>query len=248
MSKPSFRIVAKDTAATIWLYDEIGYWGITAKTFAEELKAIGDVEAITVQINSPGGDVFDGLAIYNSLVKHRASVNVEIDGYAASIASIIAMAGDSISIADNAMLMIHNPWTFAMGEANDLRKTADTLDQVRTQLINTYAKRTGLDDETIGEMMDAETWIESGPAVEQGFADAVMESQRLAASSMKREFHRKPPQNIEKVETPPDLPKWKRAQAQLRSRIAGAELNGRRDERGKPIPTDDGTGLQVERV
>lgn len=237
MSNP-FKIVAKENVATVWLYDEIGPWGVTAKMFADELKAAGAIQRINVQINSPGGDVFDGLAIYNALVKHAATVEVEIDGYAASIASIIAMAGDTIRIADNAMMMIHNPWTIAMGEASDFRKTADTLDQVRDQLIKTYAKRTGQSAEALGQMMDAETWLESGPAVEQGFADEVLGEQRLAASAMKAEFHKEPPKDWE-PKTEVHKPHWKRTSATLKTRIAQAAD-------GLPRLTDDGTGLIAE--
>lgn len=237
MSNP-FKIVAKENAATVWLYDEIGPWGVTAKMFADELKAAGNIQRINVQINSPGGDVFDGLAIYNALVKHAATVDVEIDGYAASIASIIAMAGDTIRIADNAMMMIHNPWTIAMGEASDFRKTADTLDQVRDQLIKTYAKRTGQSAEALGQMMDAETWLESGPAVEQGFADEVLGEQRLAASAMKAEFHKEPPKNWEPASTV-YAPKRELARQSLKTRFSMARPD-------TPKLTDDGAGLVVE--
>ncbi|MCK5219101.1 Clp protease ClpP, partial [bacterium] len=116
----------------ILIYDQIGEdWfgdGVQAKKFAEELRDLGDIETIELRINSPGGSVWDGNAIYNTLRGHKATVNVTIDGLAASIASVIAMSGDTITMPENALMMIHNPATIAFGEAEEMRKAANMLD------------------------------------------------------------------------------------------------------------------------
>lgn len=161
----------------ILIYDVVGQdffgGGITARDIKAQLDSMGDVEDITVRINSPGGDVFDGLAIFNLLSEHPAKISVKVDGYAASIASIIAMAGDSIDVAQNAMFMIHNPWTFAAGDAGEMRKQADVLDKVKDSLIGTYQTRVGFDEGELSALMDSETWYSADEAVKFGFADTV---------------------------------------------------------------------------
>lgn len=158
----------------ILIYDIVGqdYFGagVIAKDVKQQLDSFGAVDEITVRINSPGGDVFEGLAIYNLLAEHPAKITVKVDGYAASIASIIAMAGDEILMADNAMLMIHNPYTFAIGDAKEMRQQADVLDKVKDSLIKTYQAKADIDDETLSELMDAETWMDAGESITRGFA------------------------------------------------------------------------------
>src|SRR5690606_5098984 len=180
-----YRITAQaDDRAEILIYDEIGenWWGegISAKRFAEELSEI-KASRIDVRINSGGGSVFEGNAIYNALVRHPARVETYIDGIAASIASVIAMAGERIHIAANAFIMIHNPHGVVWGEAVDMRKMADTLDTVRGSLVGTYARRTGQDTAQIEAWMDAETWFNAEEAIEQGFADEIVEGQEIDA-------------------------------------------------------------------
>lgn len=166
----------KPKAAEIRIYDYIGEdWygdGCSAKKIADELKTIGDVEDILVKINSPGGSVFDGIAIYNQLKAHGATISVVVEGVAASAASIIAMAGDKISMGTATKIMIHNPWTIAYGEAKDFRKTAETLDEIRSGMIDAYAERTGLGRKELAQMCDDETWMGPDAAIEKGFADA----------------------------------------------------------------------------
>jgi ATP-dependent Clp protease, protease subunit len=185
---PNFRIrAAGKKKIEIYLYDTIGedWWGgISAKAFAAELKSAGaNVDKIVLRVNSAGGDVFDGLAIYNELVRHPARVEADIDGMAASIASIVVMAAEEIRIADNAMMMIHDPWTGAVGSAQDLRDKAALLDQVGGNLVRTYAARTGRKEEQLKDWMAAETWFDARQAVDQGFATRITEPQRAAASS-----------------------------------------------------------------
>ena len=169
----------------IWLYDQIGesFWGegISAKVFQKELSSLGKVDLINLRINSPGGDVFDGLAIYNQLQAHPARVVVDVDGLAASIASVIAMAGDEINMASNAMMMIHNPHGMAVGDAGEMQRVAALLTQVKGSLSDTYAARTGLDRSRLDALMDDETWMSADTAVQQGFADRVSAPQQVSA-------------------------------------------------------------------
>lgn len=181
----NIRFLNRGKVGEIWLYDSVGagwFGGMSANDFVRELRGLGKVDTINLHINSPGGSVFDGVAIYNALKSHPAAVEVDVDGVAASIASVIAMAGEEIRIADNAMMMIHDPYTMAAGDASELRKSADLLDQIAAVIRTTYAKRTGLDEATIGAMMAEETWMSAAEAYAQGFADLVTEEQRAAAS------------------------------------------------------------------
>ncbi len=160
----------------------------SAAGFRDALKSLGDVKNINLHINSPGGSVFEGIAIYNMLKQHSAQVNVYVDGLAASIASVIAMSGDAIFMPSNAMMMIHNPWTFAMGNADQLRKQADDLDQITKSSIQTYLAKAGdkLDEATLKDLMDNETWLTAQEAVDYGLADEVMEANKAAASIDRR--------------------------------------------------------------
>jgi len=156
------------------LYDGIGpYSGVSAQDFSRSLKSLGDVDYIELHINSPGGSVFDGAAIYNMLIDHKALVDVRIDGLAASIASIIALAGDQITIAKNAMIMVHNPSAMAWGGAADMRKMAGVLDKVKDTLITVYSDRMGLPEDEISQIMNEESWYTAKEAVDAGLADVV---------------------------------------------------------------------------
>jgi ATP-dependent Clp endopeptidase proteolytic subunit ClpP len=168
--------------ATIYLYDVIDWMGDNAKSFAKDLIALGDVEEIELRVNSPGGDVFDGIAIYNLLANHKARVVSHIDGLAASIASVIALAGDEVIMAENATFMIHNPWGFAMGDSAEMRKTADLLDKTADNIASIYAKHSGQTPEQIAEWMAAETWMSAAETVERGFATKQADANKLAAS------------------------------------------------------------------
>jgi ATP-dependent Clp protease protease subunit len=175
-----------DDEADLYVYDVVGdSWdGVTAKMFADDMKRVASAKTLRIYINSPGGSVFDGVSIHNQLRRHKARKIVQIDGIAASIASVIAMAGDEIVAAPGSFVMIHNPWGLAIGEAADLRKVADSLDKVRGSIINVYTARTGQDAEKVAAMMDEETWMTAQEAVDLGFADRVSEDQaQLAALS-----------------------------------------------------------------
>jgi ATP-dependent protease ClpP protease subunit len=171
----------------IKIYDVIGPdWfgdGITAKRIKEQLDQAGDVDAIDVRVNSPGGSVWDGWAIYNLLSQHKASVHVHVDGIALSAASIIAMAGDEILMAENAMMMIHETMTIVMGNATDLEKEAGVLRKWNDSAVGVYAARTGQAKEAIAGWMAAETWFPANEAVEKGFAAGITKNKAKAATT-----------------------------------------------------------------
>lgn len=171
-----------EQSADVYIYDVIGdpWVGLDSATVVKQLAGIKSAK-INLRINSPGGMVFDGMAIYNALARHSAEVTTYIDGIAASIASVVALAGKRVLIAENAMMMIHNPWAVAMGDASELRKQADVLDQVKETIINTYSTRTGKSREAIGSLMSAETWYTAGDAVANKFADESVAGVKAAA-------------------------------------------------------------------
>lgn len=176
-----------DNAATISLYDVIGSdpWtgeGWTAKRMAGALRAIG-AKDVTVNINSPGGDMFEGLAIYNLLREHPAKVTVKVMGIAASAASFIAMAGDEVVMGAGSFLMIHNAWGIVIGNRNDMRESADIFDKFDAAMTDIYAARTGKKAKDIAAMMDAETYITAKEAVDDGFADSVVDLPKPSASA-----------------------------------------------------------------
>lgn len=181
---PGIRAAAAEEAErSISVYDVIGYdyWtgdGVTAKRVAAALRQMGK-GPVTVNVNSPGGDMFEGLAIYNLLREHDGEVTVKVLGLAASAASIIAMAGDTVQIARAGFLMIHNAWVLAAGNRHDLREYADTLEPFDRAMADIYAARTGEDAAAMAKLMDAETWIGGSDAIEQGFADELLPSDQV---------------------------------------------------------------------
>lgn len=201
-----FRMKAQaDGEADIYIYDEIGYWGVSAKQFVSDLQALGDVSHINLHINSPGGDVFDGIAIFNVLKHHGAAITVHIDGVAASMASVIAMVGDPVIMPENSFMMIHKPWGMAGGDADDIRGYADLLDKTEAVLIPAYANKTGLPAEEIAAMLKDETWLDGAQCVSMGFADQTTPAvQAMASINSKRlEEFEKMPRNLRNMVAPP---------------------------------------------
>lgn len=181
-----FTVQAKDAGHEILIYDQIGTdWfgqeGVSAKEFAAALKDIPAKTPITVAINSPGGNVWDGLAIYHQLDQRRDYVTVRVDGVAASIASIIALAGSKLIMPENSLYMIHDPSGMVAGTADDMREMADRLEQHAALLANIYAKKTGKTSEEVRALMAAETWMTGTEAVAAGFADETTQRVQLAA-------------------------------------------------------------------
>ncbi|WP_320176635.1 head maturation protease, ClpP-related [Roseovarius pacificus] len=177
---PDIRAAAdEDADNTISILDVIGqdFWGegVTAKRISAALRRIGQQDVV-VNINSPGGDYFEGLAIYNALREHPAKVTVKVLGIAASAASVIAMAGDEVQIARAGFMMIHNTWVMSVGDRHALRDVADWLEPFDQAAVDVYSARTGLDAGDLAKMLDRETWISGSTAVEEGFADRLLDS------------------------------------------------------------------------
>lgn len=182
-----FQMKATNNVAQIDIFGDIvsEKWfdeETSATSFRDALKELGDVSTINLSINSGGGSVFDGIAIYNMLKSHKATVNVYVEGLAASIASVIAMAGDTITMRSGSMMMVHMPWTLSQGNAEEMRKTADTLEKTGDSIVDIYSERTGISPDDIRNIMNDETWLSAEEAVEQGWAtkldkkEAVMNS------------------------------------------------------------------------
>ncbi len=169
-------------SAEVWIYNDIGFWGIDADSFRREMQALSG-KHVTLRVHSNGGDVFEGLAIYNTILRHSSGVTTQIDGIAASMASVISLAGSPVKMAENGYLMIHNPAQIVAGEAEDMRKSADLLDKLRDTLAGIYASKTGIPEEEIIEMMDAETWMTAAEAHEKGFIDEITDKLEAVASA-----------------------------------------------------------------
>jgi ATP-dependent Clp protease, protease subunit len=212
MMKTPWTIHAKDGGAIeILLYEQIGadFWsgeGTTAKAFAEDLKKAGAVSKIHLKVNSPGGNVFDGLAIYNTLLSHKASVTAQVDGLAASIASVIICAASEISMGENSMLMVHNPYTSVNGDSNEMRKMADTMDKVKASMITAYRRHTKMSAEDVGALLDAETWMTAEEARTNGFAEKILDPDE--------------PADVAALLASPILARCRHVPAQLTSRVA----------------------------
>lgn len=180
--RPCFRFAAADTESPVLsIFDEIGFWGVQAKDFIDGLRAI-KAKALSVEINSPGGDVFAGLAMYNALKSSGKDITVKVMGVAASAASLVAMAGDKIVMPKNTFMMVHNPWGVVVGNADELRETADTLDKIGIGLRDTYVAKTGQKPEKIDELLAKDTWLTADEAKELGFATEVVDEIKAKAS------------------------------------------------------------------
>lgn len=197
-----YTIRARGTGAEVLIYDEIGAYGVSAKGFLAELGALPDGVPVDLRLNSPGGSVFDAVAIYNALQRHDGTITVWIDGVAASAASYVAMAGDEIVMPENAFLMIHDPSGLVMGTATDMREMADTMDKIAGGMIRGYATRSGRTEEEIAALMAAETWFDAEAALEAGLATRMIEPVRIAASFGIGRFRNAPPALAEAIADP----------------------------------------------
>lgn len=169
-----------ENTADIYLYGDVeadGWWSdseTSAKSFKDRLEELKDITQINLHINSLGGDVIEGIAIFNLLRQHPAKVNVYIDGFACSIASVIAMAGDVVYMPKNTMMMIHNCWSLVVGNAKEMRKTADDLDKIMETSIESYLSKVKIERDELVELLDAETWLTAEECYEKGFADVLL--------------------------------------------------------------------------
>lgn len=198
-----YSIRARDAGAELSIYDEIGTYGVSAKAFIADIGALDNGAPLELRLNSPGGSVFDAVAIYNALQRHDGKVTVTIDGIAASAASYIAMACDEIVMPENAFLMIHDPSGLVMGTAGDMRDMAEALDKIAGSLIKGYAAKSGKPDDDIAALMAAETWFDATEAVEAGLADRVAEPVRIAARFDIATFRNAPPLLVEAAKDEP---------------------------------------------
>jgi ATP-dependent Clp endopeptidase proteolytic subunit ClpP len=167
--------------AEVYIYDRIGAYSVSAQSFVEQWKALKGMKQIDLHVNCPGGNVVEGFAIYNIIKQTKANVTAYVDGFALSIASFIIMAAKKIHIAENGQIMIHNPAGYAEGDAEALRKQAETLDRIKQSELGIYAKRTGKTEDEIAQLMDEETWFSGQEAVDQGFADEVFTAAPMTA-------------------------------------------------------------------
>jgi ATP-dependent Clp protease protease subunit len=213
-------------AADVFIYEDVGesfFGGVSAKQFASDLKGIGSIETINLHINSPGGQVFEGLAIYRQLVDHPARVVTHVDGLAASIASVIAMAGNEIRIAEAGFMMIHNASAIGIGDASEMRRLADLLDTTTGSIADVYAARTGLGRDDLLTMMNAETWLSAPEAVDKGFANEAVANLKVTAHAVDSEKHgfRHLPQSLLKK---PLLDAAKERISLMRAKITSTQL------------------------
>jgi len=232
--KKFWNFKAKDEkTGELTLYGEISdisWWGdeVTPKQFKDDLDALGDIDILNVYINSPGGDVFAGQTIHSILKRHNAQVQVYVDGVAASIASVIAMAGDIVTMPKNAMMMIHNPWTFAVGNAKDFRKLADDLDKIGGSMVEAYESKASIERDKLIELLNAETWLSADECKEYGFCDEVEEAKQVAAcadKSILARYQNTPKELLEPSELEPGPDEEVEAKEQeLKKRTLALEL------------------------
>lgn len=178
MKNKYFSLVIQDQEASINIYGDITSWewlesDVSSYTLSKQLEEL-DVDIINVFINSYGGEVAEGLAIYNSLKRHKAKIKTYCDGFAASIASVIFMAGEERIMSNASLLFVHNAWTHTVGNANELRKQADDLEAITQASINAYLSGVTITEEELKTLLDAETWLSPQKALEMGFATAVV--------------------------------------------------------------------------
>lgn len=186
-AKKFWNMKRANKTGEIYIYgDIVSYkWDdsdVTAKSFKDDLDALGDIDTLNIYINSAGGSVFQGQAIYSILKRHKAHKNVYIDGIAASIASVIAMAGDAIFMPKNAMVMIHRPWTIAIGNVDDMLAAAEALEKIGIAIKATYMERFKESEDKLQELLDAETWLTADECLEYGLCDEVTGEKQIAAS------------------------------------------------------------------
>ena len=206
MSKKWYRIQAKADSADIYIYDYIGMWGVEAGDFTKDLSTIQSKAKINLYINSPGGNVFDGMAIYNALLSVKSKLTVHVMGLAASMASVIMLAGDTRIVYQGAMVMIHNPWGGVSGTASEMRETADLLDKITEQIVNLYVNATGQSEDQIRDWMNAETWFSAEESIEHNFSTELSEQE--AAASIKNTYAKKyhnVPSDIVEQDTEPTI-------------------------------------------
>lgn len=228
----------------ISIHDEIGLWGISAKEFIAELRSHENVRSINLSIHSPGGNVLDGFAIYNSLKSHPAKVFGKVEGIAASAASYILMAADHIEMPEDSFLMIHNAHGVAFGDADDMRDMADVVEKLQDSIVDIYERRTGKDRQEIIDMMKVETWMNANDALEHGFIDTISNAIDVAAKigAFSKYFKSLPVENrigVEAVETVNDYEKCLRDAGLSKGLATALTSRAKVVFQGDPEPPDN---------
>ena len=181
----SINAKAEQLTTEISIFDEIGYWGVSAKDFISDLKTVPANHKILLKIHSPGGEVFDGNAIANALSRHPGGFEAQIEGLAASMATVISLGGRPVKMAANGFYMIHNPWGMAVSDAAGMREQAELLDKIQTGIVNAYVAKSGQTAEQVQSWMDDETWFTAQEAKDAGFVDEITDAHQMAASANK---------------------------------------------------------------
>jgi len=199
MERKWYRINNKNSdESEIMIFEEIGSYlnkGVSAKQFVQDLKSL-ESSQITLLINSPGGDVFEGNTIYNALRSHKARIKVKIMGVAASIASVIAVAGDNVEMPKNAMMMIHDPWSWAIGDAEAMEKRAELLRKIKAGIITAYQSKTGQKAALLSNLMSKETWLTAQEAFDYGFADTITSPVQAQANFKTLSYYKNVPEQL----------------------------------------------------
>jgi ATP-dependent Clp protease protease subunit len=212
-NKPrDFRIEAKDDGATIYVYDVIGAWfgGIDETKFAKDLAAL-KVKNIALRVNSPGGDVFAARAMMTALANHPAKVTAFIDGIAASAATSLIMAADTVAMTRGARMMIHEAWTIALGNKRDFRSQADILDGMDKDIVQDYIAKTGKPVEELAAAMEAETWFNADEAKAYGFVNEIIEATKPASNTWNLAAYKNVPKDLADPPKPKDTIEQHRA-------------------------------------
>lgn len=217
-----------DGVLDLSIHDEIGFWGVTASEFIKDLQSHKNVKSVNLSIHSPGGSMLDGFAMHNALSSFPAKIYGHVTGVAASAASLVLMASDVISMPEDAFIMVHNPHGVVMGGSDDMRDYADLMDKLSNSAVNIYSKRTGIDGDTIKEMLNSETWMNGKDAIDNGFADTLTDA--VGVASKIGQFNRyfksmpvEPENNIENLETIKDFERYLRDSGNC-SRSAATKL------------------------
>ena len=198
MNKKWYEISNSSEVTDVYLFSDIGTFGVSAQSFVEEIKEYENKE-LAIHINSLGGEVFEGMAIYSIIQRRKAKTTVYIEGIAASIASVIALAADEVIMSENSLLMIHNAWGGSSGDAKEMRKQADVLDKISNEIAEIYVKKTHLPYNEIERMMSEETWLTAEEAVALGFVDSISEPIKVAAKYDVSKFKNITLEKVEKL-------------------------------------------------
>lgn len=208
MKRRWYALEVKNEVAELSIFDEIGGWGVSSAQFKQDFDEVKSAPQIRLLLNSPGGNVFDGMALYNLLSGVRGKLTVEVLGVAASIASVVALAGRELTMGEGSYLMIHNPWALVVGDATEMRKTADVLERMRGELASIYEAHSELSRAELLERMQEETWYTAEEAVEAGFANTVIDHGQIAALAfdLGRYGYHRTPESIRATVEPAERP------------------------------------------